>query len=90
VQTPTFGCGSLDLVVSLVVKGGLLLKRWCAVWSATPRFAAARHHLDARYSASHPIHLKTALEEAQTELSAHVTRSHPVGMQRMALGQVPL
>ena len=52
--------------------------------------AAARHHLDARYSAVRPIHLKTALEEAQTELSAHATRSHSAGMQRMALGQVPL
>ena len=52
--------------------------------------AATRHHLDARYAAVRPIHLKTALEEAQTELSAHATRSHSAGMQRMPLGQVPL
>jgi hypothetical protein len=42
------------------------------------------------YAAIHPIQLKTALEEAQTELSAHATRSHSAVMQRMVLGQVPL
>jgi C4-dicarboxylate-specific signal transduction histidine kinase len=52
--------------------------------------AATSHHLDARYAAVRPIHLKTALEEAQTELAAHATRSHSAVMQRMALGQVPL
>ena len=52
--------------------------------------AVTRHQLDTRYAAIHPIHLKTALEEAQTELSAHATRSHSAVMQRMALGQVPL
>ena len=52
--------------------------------------AATRHDLDARYAAVHPIHLKTALEEAQTELSAHATRSHSAEMQRTTLGQVPL
>jgi hypothetical protein len=30
--------------------------------------AATRRHLDTRYKAIHPVHLKTALEEAQTEL----------------------
>jgi hypothetical protein len=43
--------------------------------------AATRHHLDIRYAAIHPIHLQTALEEAQTELSAHATRSHSAEMQ---------
>ena len=52
--------------------------------------AATGHHLDARYKAIHPIHLKTALDEAQTELSALATRSHSAVVQRMALGQVPL
>jgi hypothetical protein len=40
--------------------------------------------------AIHPLRLKTALEQAQTQLYAHGTRSHSVVMQRMALGQVPL
>jgi hypothetical protein len=52
--------------------------------------AATRHHLDTRYAAIHPIHLKTALEKAQTELSALAARSHSAAMQRMAPGQVPL
>jgi hypothetical protein len=52
--------------------------------------AATRRQLDIRYTAIHPIHLKTALEEAQTELSAHATRSHSAEMQRTAFGQVPL
>jgi hypothetical protein len=51
---------------------------------------AMRHHLEARYEAIHPIRLKTTLERAQTQLSAHATRSHSAVMQRMALGQVPL
>jgi hypothetical protein len=51
--------------------------------------AATRRHLDTRYKAILPIHLKTALEEAQTELSSKATRSHSAEMQRMALGQVP-
>jgi len=52
--------------------------------------AAVRHHLATRYAAIHPIQLKTALEEAQTELSAHAIRSHSAAMQRMAPGQVSL
>jgi hypothetical protein len=52
--------------------------------------AAIGHKLDTRYKAIHPIHLKTTLEDAQTQLSAHATRSHSAVMQRMALGQVPL
>jgi hypothetical protein len=52
--------------------------------------AATRHQLETRYQAIHPIRLKTALEEAQTQLTAHATRSHSAVMQRMALGQVPL
>ena len=52
--------------------------------------AATRHLLDTRYAAIHPIHLKTALEGAQTQLSAHGTRSHSAVMQQIALGQVPL
>jgi hypothetical protein len=52
--------------------------------------AATRRHLDTRHRAIHPIHLKTALEEAQTELSAHASRSHSAEMQRTALGQVLL
>jgi hypothetical protein len=52
--------------------------------------AATRHRLDSQYAAIRPIHLKTALEKAQSELSDHATRSHSAMMQRMALGQVPL
>jgi hypothetical protein len=52
--------------------------------------AATRRHLDTRYAAIHPIHLKTTLEQAQAELSARGTRSHSAEMQRTALGQVPL
>jgi hypothetical protein len=52
--------------------------------------AATRRQRDTRYTAIHPIHLKTALEEAQTKQSAHATRSHSAEMQRTALGQVPL
>ena len=52
--------------------------------------AATGHKIDTRYQAIHPIHLKAALEDAQTQLSAHATRSHSAVMQRMALGQVPL
>jgi hypothetical protein len=49
-----------------------------------------RHHLDSRYEAIHPIRIKTALEHAQTQLSAHAARSHSAVMQRMPLGQVSL
>ncbi len=52
--------------------------------------AATGHHLDTRYEAIRPIHLKTVLEEAQSQLSARAVRSHSAVMQRMALGQVPL
>jgi hypothetical protein len=52
--------------------------------------AATEQHLEARYKAIHPIRLKTALEAAQTQLSAHAARSHPAVMQRTALGQVSL
>jgi hypothetical protein len=58
--------------------------------SLSPLEAASRHQLVTRYETVHPIRLKTALEEAQTQLSAHATRSHSAVMQRMALGQVPL
>jgi hypothetical protein len=51
--------------------------------------APTRHHLETRYKAIRPIRLKTVLEQAQTQLSAHATRSHSAVMQRMALGQVP-
>ena len=62
--------------------------RWLLSLADLP--AAMCHHLQARYEAIHPIRLKTALERAQTQLSAHATRSHSAVMQRMALGQVPL
>jgi hypothetical protein len=52
--------------------------------------AATEQYLEARYKAIHPIRLKSALEEAQTQLAAHAARSHSAAMQRMALGQVPL
>jgi hypothetical protein len=52
--------------------------------------AAAAHRLQQRYLAIHPLRLKTALEHAQTQLSAHGMRSHSAVMQRMALGQVSL
>jgi hypothetical protein len=52
--------------------------------------AATEQYLEARYTAIHPMRMKTALEAAQTELSAHAARLHPAVMQRMALGQVPL
>jgi len=52
--------------------------------------AATRHDLETRYETIHPVRLKSALHEAQTQLSAHATRSHSAVMQRMALGQVPL
>ena len=52
--------------------------------------AAAAHRLQGRYLAIHPLRLKTALEHAQTQLSAHGMRSHSAVMQRMALGQVSL
>jgi hypothetical protein len=52
--------------------------------------AATQDHLEAQYQAIHPIHLKTALEEAQTQLAAHTTRSHSAVRQQMALGQVLL
>jgi hypothetical protein len=42
--------------------------------------AAAAHALHARYLAIHPIRLKTALEHAQTQLSAHGMRSHSAVM----------
>jgi hypothetical protein len=51
---------------------------------------ATHRQLEERYLAIHPIRLKTALEQAQTQLSAHATRSHSAVMQRMALGQVSL
>ena len=52
--------------------------------------AATRHQLDTQYETIHPIRLKTALEAAQTQLSAHAARSYSAVMQRMALGQVSL
>ena len=58
--------------------------------SLTDVSAAITHDLETRYQAIHPIRLKTALEEAQTQLSARAVRSHSAVMQRMALGQVPL
>jgi hypothetical protein len=52
--------------------------------------ATAAHRLQARYMAIHPLRLKSALEQAQTQLYAHGARSHSAVMQRMALGQVSL
>jgi macrodomain Ter protein organizer (MatP/YcbG family) len=52
--------------------------------------AATEQYVEARYKAIHPIRLKTALEAAQTKLSAHAARSHPAVMQRTRLGQVSL
>jgi hypothetical protein len=52
--------------------------------------AATREYLEIRYEAIRPIHLKTALEQTQTQLSVHAARSHSAVMQRMVLGQVSL
>jgi hypothetical protein len=52
--------------------------------------AATRHDLETRYDTIHPVRLKSALKEAQTQLSVLATRSHSAVMQRMALGQVSL
>lgn len=52
--------------------------------------AATRHDVEHRYETIHPVRLKSALQEAQTQLSILATRSHSAVMQRMALGQVPL
>jgi hypothetical protein len=49
-----------------------------------------KDYLEIRYEAIRPIDLKTALQQAQTKLSAHAARSHSAVMQPMALGQVSL
>jgi hypothetical protein len=63
---------------------------WRRLLSLGNLAAATRHDLETRYETIHPVHLKSGLEEAHTQLSAHATRSHSAVMQRMALGQVPL